>query len=122
MRRLLPLLLLLFARCTTTAPELGATVDRIVSSHPHQTIAVSYYDFRDGSAVERNAGETFHAASTMKVPVMLGIFEAITRGELTLDQLVPCATTSSASSTVLTTHSSRARIRTATSTKKSARP
>jgi beta-lactamase class A len=29
-----------------------------------------------------------HAASTMKVPVMLGIYEAVTRGELSLDQPV----------------------------------
>jgi beta-lactamase class A len=36
----------------------------------------------------RNEHTVFHAASTMKVPVMVGIFEAVTRGELRLDQPV----------------------------------
>ena len=80
----------LLAACTSAPrPDLGAQLDRIIAAHPAQSIAVSYYDFRDGTTVERNAKETFHAASTMKVPVMLGIFEAVTRGELTLDQQVP---------------------------------
>lgn len=77
------------AACASTPKlELGAEIDRLVAAHPRQTIAVAYYDFRDGTLLERNARETFHAASTMKVPVMLGIFEAVTRGELTLDQQV----------------------------------
>ena len=42
----------------------------------------------DEGCVLRNENESFHAASTMKVPVMLGIFEAVTRGELRLDQPV----------------------------------
>jgi beta-lactamase class A len=81
--------LLLSACATAPAPDLGAQLDRIIAAHPAESVAVSYYDFRDGTTVERNGGETFHAASTMKVPVMLGIFEAITRGELTLEQMVP---------------------------------
>ena len=83
-------LLLLAAACATTPArrDLGAQLDEIIAAHPGESIAVSYYDFRDGTTVERNGRETFHAASTMKVPVMLGIFEAITRGELTLDQQV----------------------------------
>jgi beta-lactamase class A len=74
--------LLLFLRCAT------ADVDRIVARHPGKTIAVAYYDLRDGSTLFRNEREVFHAASTMKVPVMLGIFEAVARGELRLDQPV----------------------------------
>ena len=91
MKRTLAALLLLTAACATTpAPrDLGAQFDGIIAAHPEQSVAVSYYDFRDGTLIERNGGETFHAASTMKVPVMLGIFEAVTRGELSLDQQVP---------------------------------
>jgi beta-lactamase class A len=83
------LLLLTTACATNPAPDLGAQLDKIIAEHPQESIAVSYYDFRDGTTIERNARETFHAASTMKVPVMLGIFEAVTRGELALDQQVP---------------------------------
>ena len=77
---LFPLLLLF--RCAT------ADVDRIIAAHPQQTIGVAYYDIGSGDTLFRNEREVFHAASTMKVPVMLGIFEAISKGELRLDQPV----------------------------------
>ncbi len=83
MKRLLAALFLL-AGCATT-PN---TVDRVIAAHPGQTIAVAYYDLRTGTTLLRNEREVFHAASTMKVPVMLGIYEAVTRGELSLDQPV----------------------------------
>ncbi|MGZ7077951.1 MAG: serine hydrolase, partial [Thermoanaerobaculia bacterium] len=63
-------------------------VDRILAANRGQTIAVAYYDLRDGTTLYRNEHEVFHAASTMKVPVMLGIFEAVSRGELRLEQPV----------------------------------
>jgi beta-lactamase class A len=63
-------------------------MDRILAAHPGQTIAVAYYDLRDGTSLLRKEREVFHAASTMKVPVMLGIYEAVSRGELRLDQPV----------------------------------
>ncbi|HEX6097113.1 MAG TPA: serine hydrolase [Thermoanaerobaculia bacterium] len=84
MKRLIAVLFLL-AGCATTPP--GA-VDRVIAAHRGKDIAVAYYDLRTGATFERNASEVFHAASTMKVPVMLGIFEAVTRGELSLDQPV----------------------------------
>jgi beta-lactamase class A len=87
MRRFTALLILVLAGCASTA-RLDSSVDRILASHPRETIAVAYYDMRDGSTLLRNEHEVFHAASTMKVPVMLGIFEAVTRGELRLEQKV----------------------------------
>ena len=60
----------------------------LIAAHPDQTIAIAFYDFRDGQSYLRNDTVVFHAASTMKVPVMLGIFEAVSRGELSLDQPV----------------------------------
>jgi beta-lactamase class A len=79
--------LLLLAGCATHR-DLPHDVDAILARHPAQTIAVAYYDFNSGATLLRNEHEVFHAASTMKVPVMLGIFEAVTRGELRLDQRV----------------------------------
>ena len=79
---------LLFAACATAAPDLATEVDRLIAAHPRQTIAVAFYDLRSGETFLRNEREVFHAASTMKVPVMLGIFEAVSRGELRLDQPV----------------------------------
>jgi beta-lactamase class A len=82
--KLIPLLLVFLAACAS-APK---TIDAVLAEHPGQTIAVAYHDLATGETIERNERVVFHAASTMKVPVMLGIFEAVTRGELSLDQPV----------------------------------
>ena len=89
LKRAVLLFLLSSAACATAQPDLAHETDRLIAAHPQQTIAVAYYDLRTGETILRNAGETFHAASMMKVPVMLGIFEAVSRGELRLDQAVP---------------------------------
>src|SRR5687768_3813704 len=81
--------LLFFLSCATTRqPGLASSVDAVLARHPQQTIAVAYYDLATGATFARNERVVFHAASTMKVPVMLGIFEAVTRSELRLDQPV----------------------------------
>ena len=85
MKKVAPLLL--FVLACASAPK-HATIDGVLAAHPRQTIAVAYYDLATGESFARNDRVVFHAASTMKVPVMLGIFEAVTRGELRLDQPV----------------------------------
>lgn len=87
MKRLPLLAFLLLIGCASSR-TLPADVDRILARHPQQTIGVAYIDLQSGETLYRNEKVTFHAASTMKVPVMLGIFEAVTRGELRLDQPV----------------------------------
>ena len=79
---------LLFVLVACASTQRSATIDDVIAAHPGKTIAVSYYDLATGRTLERNERVVFHAASTMKVPVMLGIFEALTRGELALDQPV----------------------------------
>jgi beta-lactamase class A len=75
--------LLVAASCATSG-----NVDEIIAAQRGKKIAVAYFDLRDGTTFLRNEREVFHAASTMKVPVMLGIFEAVSRGTLRLDQPV----------------------------------
>jgi beta-lactamase class A len=77
---------LLLVGCATTS--LDSRIDRVLAAHPGKTIAIAYSDLATGSTLLRNEREVFHAASTMKVPVMLGIYEAVRRGELRLDQPV----------------------------------
>lgn len=93
MRRLFSLALLLLAACATadgTPGDLASSVDAILASVPAgHTVAVAFTDLETGATLERDAGVVMHAASTMKVPVMLALFEAIDRGELHLDQPVP---------------------------------
>jgi beta-lactamase class A len=88
MRRIAFVLPLLVVLSCATSRNAGATVDRILAEHPNEKIAVAWYDLKSGRTLLRNEHEPFHAASTMKVPVMLGIYEAVTRGELNLDQPV----------------------------------
>jgi len=90
MRRLpLALLLIFSAACASTpARDLPSRIDAVLAAHPRQTIGVAYHDLATGETLERNGRTVFHAASTMKVPVMLGIFDAVTRGQLQLDQPV----------------------------------
>jgi beta-lactamase class A len=81
-------LLFLLLSCTSRPRDSRSAVDAILAAHPHETIAVAFYDVGRGTSLLRNERTVFHAASTMKVPVMFGIFEAVTRGELRLDQRV----------------------------------
>ena len=81
--------ILLLSSCASSAtPDLARDVDRLLQANQDKTIAVAYFDLRNSNTFLRNEREVFHAASTMKVPVMLAIFEAVSRGELRLDQPV----------------------------------
>ena len=53
------------------------------------TIAVAYRNLGTGATFFRNEDETFHAASTMKIPVMMALFQAIDGGELRLSEPLP---------------------------------
>ena len=56
---------------------------------PGITIAVAYRNLGSGATYLRNETETFHAASTMKVPVMMALFQAVDAGEMRLDEPIP---------------------------------
>jgi beta-lactamase class A len=47
-----------------------------------EAVAVAFHDFAHSTEWSFNAEEWFHAASTIKVPVLLGVFDAIERGDL----------------------------------------
>ena len=53
---------------------------------PGVTIAVAYRNLGTGATYLRNEDEIFHAASTMKLPVMMALFQAVDAGELRLDE------------------------------------
>jgi beta-lactamase class A len=50
--------------------------------------AVAFYDYQTESEFSYNGDEWFHAASTIKVPVLVGVFGAIETEELTPDSRV----------------------------------
>jgi beta-lactamase class A len=61
--------------------------DRI-AQHPHLSVGVALIDLATGLRVEINAYEPMHAASTMKVPVLLELFRRADVGMLSLDDSV----------------------------------
>jgi beta-lactamase class A len=52
-------------------------------------VGVAFRDFQIGDSLFVNADESFHAASTMKVPVMIELFRQIDAGRRRLDQKIP---------------------------------
>src|ERR1700710_1331862 len=92
---------LVFALChlagtVRTAPACVAADDtlraRIVARAAQvqgATIGVAFHDLEAGDSFGINADDSFHAASTMKVPVMIELFRRIDSGALTLEQGIP---------------------------------
>ena len=53
---------------------------------PGAVIGVAFHDLQTGDTLYLNADDSFHAASTMKVPVMIELFRRVDAAALTLDQ------------------------------------
>ena len=52
------------------------------------TFAVAFKNLDDGSKILINENEEFHAASTMKTPVMIEVFKKHLNGEVSLDDSI----------------------------------
>jgi len=72
------------AGCATQEPELRSFIDR---QRP-AVVAIAYHDLETGRERLVNADVVMHAASTMKVPVMIEAFRRADTGELPLDREV----------------------------------
>ena len=72
----------------TTADQLRAQVDRRIASVPGAEVAVSFRDLATGERLDVRSDVDFHAASTMKIPVMLEVLRSAEAGRISLDQRV----------------------------------
>jgi len=70
-------------------PDLEKKIDELVRASGAETVAVAYYDLATGRELLINPDVSFHAASTMKVPVMMEIFRQAASGKLSLGQRIP---------------------------------
>lgn len=68
--------------------SLYRSILRIREEHDLEELGISFYDAETSIQWSYNADRYFHAASTMKLAVLLGVFRQIGRGELTLDSPV----------------------------------
>ena len=67
-------------------PELAAQVTARIHAVPGAEVAVSYRDLATGDSLDLGGDVDFHAASTMKIPVMIEVLRAVEGGRLGLDQ------------------------------------
>lgn len=81
---------LLFAALQAQAPTdlLSSQIDSAVARVPGAQVAVAYVDSARGRSLYRNADSVYHAASTMKVPVMMEFFRQADANGFALDQSV----------------------------------
>jgi beta-lactamase class A len=71
-------------RAPTTALREG--IERRIMAVPGAEVAVSFRDLANGDSLDLRADVDFHAASTMKIPVMLEVLRSAEAGRLSLDQ------------------------------------
>lgn len=67
---------------------LRTTVSRIADEAGARSVAVAYHDYETRTAWSYRGDEWFHAASTIKVPVLLGVFREVQHGDLNLNARV----------------------------------
>ena len=73
--------LLALVSCSTLSLE--AELHALIASHGEATVAISVRDA--GFSLDINSNRVFHAASTMKVPVMIELFRRQNQGKLSMD-------------------------------------
>ena len=66
----------------TRARALQTEIERLEKESGAKAIAVALHDLETGLELQHHADRWFHAASTIKVPILLGAFAAIDRGDL----------------------------------------
>jgi beta-lactamase class A len=66
--------------------SLKSRIERRVAEAPGAIIGVAFHDLQTGDSLYLNADDSFHAASTMKVPVMIELFRRMDAGGLRPEQ------------------------------------
>jgi beta-lactamase class A len=72
-----------------TVQNRDSTIERIqarIQLEPGAQVALAYVDLGSGDTLFLNADTSFHAASTMKVPVMIELFRRASTGSFGMDQ------------------------------------
>src|ERR1044071_7252557 len=69
--------------------EVKKKIEDLIRASGAQTVGVAFYDLASSKEVLLNADESFHAASTMKVPVMMEVYRQAAAGKFSLDDRIP---------------------------------
>ena len=73
--------------CQPDKDQLQHRIEEELANVPG-VFAVAFYDISNGEQLLINAEETFHAASTMKTPVMIEFFKQVSEGKFSVDDSV----------------------------------
>jgi beta-lactamase class A len=68
--------------------QLRKRVESIAAEAGAERFGVSFHDYKTGESWDHHGDEWFHAASTIKVPVLVGVFAAVEEHDLTVDSRV----------------------------------
>src|SRR5438309_8694680 len=79
--------LFLCVQIAVSSEPLESRIKTLAQKSGAQSVGI-YYRGYDGKVFAYNADESFHAASTMKVPVLMEVFRLIDTGKLKIDQQV----------------------------------
>ena len=77
---------ILLASVMQAPDSLRARLEARIAQVPGAVVGLSYLDLASGDSLHINADTSLHAASTMKVPVMIEFFRQADRGERSLDE------------------------------------
>lgn len=67
---------------------LKARITELIEESKAKDVAVAYHDLANGDELLIHADHTFHAASVMKVPVLMEVFRQAEEGAFTLDDKI----------------------------------
>ncbi len=68
--------------------KLVERIEELAAAAGAAGVAVAFHDYATGEGFSYHGDTPFHAASTIKLPVLLGVFDAVERGELTAEARV----------------------------------
>ena len=77
------------AQTRSAGDALGTKVRELVAASGAETVGVAFRDLETGRELMLNERVSFHAASTMKVPVMLEVYRQAREGRFSLDTRLP---------------------------------
>lgn len=69
--------------------DLKKKIEELVRASGAESVGVAFRDLSSGTEILINADASFHAASTMKVPVMMEIYRQAAAGKFSLDDFIP---------------------------------
>ncbi|MBA4058065.1 MAG: serine hydrolase, partial [Marivirga sp.] len=84
---LLSVIILLFTSCQSEVDRLKDNVEKELEKEPG-FFAVAFKDLTSGQELLIHEHESFHAASTMKTPVMIEVFKQAAEGKFSLSDSI----------------------------------